>query len=862
MAAFRQRRFPADRRTWVALLVCLSWAASAAAQSVEKSFCSAEPGSRIAAIARVGNTVYVGGAFSTLGPNTGGGVPLGRISGAPSWRYARVAGTVRAVVPDGEGGWYIGGRFTAVEGVTRGNLAHVRADGSVAAWAPEVGGVVRYPLTAEVRALASHGRVLYVGGVFTTVNGWARGNVAAVDAKTGSLLDWDPGADLDVSCLVARGRTVYAGGAFTTIGGRPRRFLAALDAGTGAAIAWDPGPAGPVKSLLADRDLLYTGGEFTSIGGKVRKYVAALDARTGAVTDWDAKLGPDPWYGPHGDRRVPYVAALALRGRTLYAGGSFDSAGGRSRGSLAALDTRTAATTAWDPEPSGGGRVFSISALAVSGDRIIVGGGFSAIGGRPRPNIVAVDAESGVATAWNPRANSTVAALGASRDAVYAGGEFTSVHDWQPRNGIAAIDARTGSLTDWNPMPDVPYVTALAVKGDTLYVGGAFTTFSGRRRSHLAAVDAGTGEVTDWDPGTDGGVNCLVASGNTVYAAGAFHVVGGQPRHFLAATDAVTGAVTPWDPALGTLGDFTFALAAGGNAVYVGGDFYSQGRGRQNHLIALDAGTGAILDWNPDPEPWNRAASVYSLALSGSTVYAGGGFTAVGGRERRHIAALDAASGVATDWDPGADAYVHIWPEAWVAGLAVRGNTVYAGGDFTTIGGRARSYFAALDATTGALDPWDPQVVPPDTVHSYYRPVIQVLSCSGDMLYLGGCFQAAGGFPHAGLAAIRLGTESPRHAAMDGALEPRPPALALAQNAPNPARSSTRVRFTLPAAAAVSLSVFDIEGRRIASLLDHALEPAGQHEVPVNTTAWRAGVYFCRLEACGTSLTRKLLVVH
>ena len=862
MTTSRQRRIPVDRCTWIVLLVCLSWATSAAAQSVERNFCSAEPGSRIAAIVRVGNTVYVGGAFSTLGSNTGGGVPLSWTGGAPSWRFARVAGTVQAVIPDGEGGWYIGGRFTAVEGVSRGNLAHVRADGSVAAWAPEVGGAVPYPLAAEVRALATHGGVLYVGGVFTTVNGRLRNNVAAVDAKTGTVLGWDPGADLDVSCLVARGRTVYAGGGFTAIGGRPRRFLAALDAGTGAAVAWDPGPAGPVKSLLADRDLLYAGGEFTSIGGKVRKYVAALDARTGAVTDWDAKLGPDPWYRPHGDRRVPFVAALALRGRTLYVGGSFDSAGGRPRGSLAALDTRTAAIAAWDPEPNDGGRVFSISALAVSGERVVVGGGFSAIGGRSRPNIAAVDAESGVATAWNPRANSTVAALGTSRDVVYAGGEFTSVYDWQPRNGIAAIDARTGSLTDWNPMPDVPYVTALAVKGDTLYVGGSFTTFSGRQRSHLAAVDVGTGEVTDWDPGTDGGVNCLVASGNTVYTSGAFHVVGGQSRPFLAATDAVTGAVTSWNPALTTLGDFTFALAAGGNAVYVGGDFYLQGSGRQNHLIALDAGTGAILDWNPDPEPVNRAASVYSLALSGSTVYVGGGFTAMGGLERRHIAALDATRGAATDWNPGADAYVHIWPEAWVSSLAVRENTVYAGGDFTTIGGRARSYFAALDATTGALDPWDPQVVPPDTVHSNYRPVIQVLSCSGDMLYLGGCFQAAGGFPHAGLAAIRLGADPPRRAATDGALEPRPPALALAQNVPNPARSSTQVRFTLPAAASVSLAVFDIEGRRVARLLDRALEPAGQHEVPVNTTSWRAGVYLCRLEACGTSLTRKLLVVH
>ena len=499
----------------------------------------------------------------------------------------------------------------------------------------------------------------------------------------------------------------------------------------------------------------------------------------------------------------------------------------------------------------------------MSGGRVIVGGSFSAIGGRARPNIAAVDAENGAVTAWNPRANDRVAALGASRNAVYAGGEFTSMWDWQPRNGIAALDATTGALTDWNPMPDVPYITALAVKGDTLYASGNFTTFAGRPRNYLAAVDAGTGELTDWDPGTDGGVKCLAVNGNTVYAAGAFHNVGGQSRDFLAAVDATTGATTAWNPALATIGDFVFALAASGNAVYVGGDFYLVGpRRRQSYLIALDAATGAIVDWNPDPEPWRAAAIVYSLALSGNTVYAGGDFTAIGGQERRHIAALDATSGAATVWNPGADAFIHDWPEAWVAALAVHGNTVYAGGDFTTIGGRTRNYFAALDATTGALDPWDPQVCPPDTVHHYYRPVIQVLSVSGDMLYLGGRFLSVGGFPHAGLAAIRLGDVASQRVAATGALEPHPHALALAQNAPNPAHSSTLVRFTLPAAGSVSLVVFDIQGRRVTNLLDHALEQPGQHEVPVSTATWQTGVYLYRLEACGRSLTRKLLVLH
>jgi hypothetical protein len=63
---------------------------------------------------------------------------------------------------------------------------------------------------------------------------------------------------------------------------------------------------------------------------------------------------------------------------------------------------------------------------------------------------------------------------------------------------------------------------------------------------------------------------------------------------------------------------------------------------------------------------------VYALAVSGRTVYAGGNFSSIGGKRRHHLAAVDGRTGNATAWNPGANGVV------WA--LAVAGQTVYAGG--------------------------------------------------------------------------------------------------------------------------------------------------------------------------------------
>src|SRR4051812_37406733 len=56
----------------------------------------------------VGDTLYVGGSFSSVGAPTGSGVPLDAGTATVVPGYPRVTGQVLAAIGDGSGGWFIG----------------------------------------------------------------------------------------------------------------------------------------------------------------------------------------------------------------------------------------------------------------------------------------------------------------------------------------------------------------------------------------------------------------------------------------------------------------------------------------------------------------------------------------------------------------------------------------------------------------------------------------------------------------------------------------------------------------------------------------------------------------------------------
>jgi len=87
-----------------------------------------------------------------------------------------------------------------------------------------------------------------------------------------------------------------------------------------------------------------------------------------------------------------------------------------------------------------------------------------------------------------------------------------------------------------------------------------------------------------------------------------------------------------------------------------------------------------------------------------------------------------------------------------------------------------------------------------------------------------------------------------------------PAAFALYQNYPNPFNPATTIGYALPNAAVVTLKIYDVFGREVATLADGP-QAAGFHSVEWNASDLAGGVYFYRLQSGSEMLTRKLLLV-
>jgi len=280
---------------------------------------------------------------------------------------------------------FIGGIFTSVNGkIQQGAAALDGTNGVLKDWYQNSGGLIY--------SIATHGKLVYLGG---GIDGQTNKNLIAVNDSTGEPSNWNSIINGNVNAIAISNNTIYVGGIFTAAGGQTRNNFAAIDLYTGLATVLDLNPNGYISTIQISGNTLFIGGGFTQIGGKARNGIAAVDLTIGTITDWN----PNPTY----TFNSAIIKAVLISGNIVYTAGLFDNIGGQQRNNLAAIDIITGNATQWNPSTYGIGSYGGmVRGICIKGNRLYTVGDFSKAGGLDRNFICAINTITGDVTSWNP----------------------------------------------------------------------------------------------------------------------------------------------------------------------------------------------------------------------------------------------------------------------------------------------------------------------------------------------------------------------------------------------------------------------------------------------------------------------------
>ena len=380
----------------------------------------------------------------------------------------------------------------------------------------------------------------------------ARRTVGEVPAKTTPSVR--NGA---VNAIAVVGDTVVIGGTFTRIASRGKKvarkakFIAAFDRRTGRVIRrFRPKLNGAVTSLarVPGRRQVYVGGEFTKVNGHRASHVTRL------------RVGNGRRSAHFRSRRMDgNVRALAAVRGTLYVGGQFKRVGRAKHRGIVALSGRTGRATrkisfgvsgtlgGIHGRPKGRTGVIAMDA-APGGNRMVIAGNFSRVGGRQRAQLAQLRLGRKVRVMrWGTRRYR--ARCGHKWDTYMRGvayapsGKYFAVaatggpHKGTLCDGVARFRSGGRSARHqpaWVNLTGGDTLLSVAVTGSAVYVGGhqrwmnnPYAKDRARPgavpRPSLAALDPATGMPLKWNPGRNPrgvGVGALVANRDGLWIGG------------------------------------------------------------------------------------------------------------------------------------------------------------------------------------------------------------------------------------------------------------------------------------------------------------------------------------------------------
>ena len=318
------------------------------------------------------------------------------------------------------------------------------------------------------------------------------------------------------------------------------------------------------------------------------------------------------------------------------------------------------------------------------------------------------------------------------------------------------------------PGPDLRcHGPVAAVESDSagnLYLGGDFDDFNDDRSSGagLLRLTAGGLKHTKWDIRSIAGVSDLLVHGDFLYVAGSFGDVrtlssGTLTRPYLLRvhlTGPNEGKVdTSWMPNPNAP---VSALETDGTHLYIAGYFTVVNGMNRSRLakVLISSGTPDGVDGNWNPAPNNRVNALRYVAPS---LYAGGEFTIIGGVVNNYLARLSVAGTGTADaaWKPNLNGRVTL--------LGSGGSHLYFAGDFTMVEAAPHRGLGRYSTAAGAA-----------AIDNLWKPSpngeVKCLAYASGSVYLGGFFTSVSNSSRRFLAKI----SATGVGAADGSFLPEP----------------------------------------------------------------------------------------
>jgi len=481
--------------------------------------------------------------------------------------------------------------------------------------------------------------------------------------------------------------------------------------------------------------------------------------------------------------------------------------------------TQNTLSGTWEPLGTGaqngvGGVTLPyVSAFALDGaGRIYVGGLFTQAGGISANYVARFDPATNTWSALGTGVNGTVLALAIDKSGcVYVGGSFTQIGGISASR-VACFDPTTNTwkalgISSQNGVGGTsnPRVNAIAIDNrGHIYVGGLFTQAGNVIANRVARFDPSTNTWSSLGTGVQNGVNNTV---NAIAIDSSGHVyVGG---YFTQAGSVIANRVARFNP--------------------ITNDWSTLGTGTQNGV--------------------NNYVGTIEIDATGN-IYVGGGFSQAGGVGANYIARFDPVTNTWSTIGTGVQNGVN----NGVNTVAMDGaGRIYVGGAFTKAGGVNTNYVALFDPTTNtwnSLGTGSQNGVSGSGSIYVYDLAID----NAGRVYVGGLFTQAGG-----MSANNVARWTPSATNVEQIGYEVPSNYLLSQNYPNPFNPSTTISFAIPNSEFVTLKVYDVLGREVATLVNENLN-AGSYSYNFDASNLTSGVYFYKLQAGRYSETKKMIL--